>query len=230
MSSTNIHNVSGEGRAAETPAPASANASDYLKDVRSLRFRVRMTVYPAVLMLLTFYYFVLGFTTFQTLVVGIAGLSIAIISTETAFVRGLQLRKRSAYPRAVMEELGRIHNVPEAGRRALDVINRLLGLRGSFLTLGRGDANEGLVTVSGMSRDAAERLLQAGMAGVGEAMRTQQPVAFSEADIRSPEIGLSRDERLLFIPVVALQSPIGAIGAVGDKGNRDLKDDQLFRV
>ena len=228
MPDTNIHDASGEGRAVETPAPASANASDYLKDVQSLRLRVRMTVYPAILMLMAVNYFVLGLTPFQTLVVGIAGLSIAILSTETAFVRGLQGRKRAAYPRAVLEGLGSISGVSEAGRRALDVINRLLGLRGSFLTLGKGDTSVGLVTVSGMSRDDAERLLQAGMASVGEAMRTQQPVAFSEADVRSPGIGLSRDERLLFIPVVALQSPIGAIGVVGHKGNKDLKDGQLL--
>jgi len=228
MPETDIHDVSGEGRVAETPAPASANASDYLKDVQSLRLRVRMTVYPAILMLMAVNYFVLGLTPFQTLVVGIAGFFIAILSTETAFVRGLQGRKRAAYPRAVLEGLGSISGVSEAGRRALDVINRLLGLRGSFLTLGKGDTSVGLVTVSGMSRDDAERLLQAGMASVGEAMRTQQPVAFSEADIRSPEIGLSRDERLLFIPVVTLQSPIGAIGVVGHKGNKDLKDGQLL--
>ncbi len=228
MPETDIHDVSGEGRVAGTPAPASANASDYLKDVQSLRLRVRVTVYPAVLMLMAVNYFVLGLTPFQTLVVGIAGLSIAILSTETAFVRGLQGRKRAAYPRAVLEGLGSISGVSEAGRRALDVINRLLGLQGSFLTLGRGDASVGLVTVSGMSRDDAERLLQAGMASVGEAMRTQQPVAFSEAVVRSPGIGLSRDERLLFIPVVALQSPIGAIGVVGHKGNKDLKDGQLL--
>jgi hypothetical protein len=103
MPDTNIHDVCGEGRVAETPAPASANASDYLKDVQSLRFRVRMTVYPAILILMAVNYFVLGLTPLQTLVVGIAGLAIAILSTETAFVRGLQGRKRAAYPRAVLE-------------------------------------------------------------------------------------------------------------------------------
>ena len=126
MPDTNVHDVTGEGPVAETPAPAPAEARHHLKEIRSLRFRVRIAVYPAILILLAIDYFVLGFTPLQTFVTAIAGLSIAILSTETAFASGFQLHKRTRYPRAVMEELGTINGVSEAGDRTLEVVRQLL--------------------------------------------------------------------------------------------------------
>jgi hypothetical protein len=99
---------------AGTPTPALAGASDHLKEVRDLRRRVQVGVYSAVLGVQALDYFVLGFTTFQLLVAGIVAFIITIVAVEGAFVHGLQLRKRSAYPRVILAELGGVYTVSEA--------------------------------------------------------------------------------------------------------------------
>lgn len=226
MPDTNVHDVTGEGPVAETPAPAPAEARHHLKEIRSLRFRVRIAVYPAILILLAIDYFVLGFTPLQTFVTAIAGLSIAILSTETAFARGFQLHKRTRYPRAVMEELGTINGVSEAGDRTLEVVRQLLDVQASFIIIPGGD--DWILSISGMSRDSAGQLIEAGMQAIGEATRTRMPVQFNPASGRRSETEISGQTRLVFIPMVALQEPIGVLAVAGDKGNRDLNDNQLL--
>ncbi len=226
MPDTNVHDVTGEGPVAETPAPAPTEARHHLKEIRSLRFRVRITVYPAILILLAINYFVLGFTPLQTLVSAIAGLFIAILATETAFVRGFQLHKRTHYPRAILEELGAIDKVSEAGGRTLEVVGQLLHLSASFIIIPGG--NDGILSVSGMSRDSAAEIIRVGTQAIGESTRTRMPALFNPASGRRSETEISRQTRLVFIPRVALKEPIGVLAVVGDKGNRDLNDNQLL--
>lgn len=213
--------------AAQAPAPASGNASDHLKEVRDLRRRVQIGVYSAVLGLQLINYFVLGFTTLQITVAAAAGFSITIAAVEGAFVRGLQLRKRSAYPRVLLAELGAVYTVSEAAPLTLAVLHRLLGLRASFITIGRDADNVSLASVRGMSREHAERFLQSTMPEVREAMRTKQ-VARLDPSFALSEGTASRREDVALIPMEALHETMGVLAVVGDKGNRDLKDGQLL--
>ncbi len=213
--------------AAQARAPASANASDHLKEVRALKRRVQIGVYSAVLGLQALDYFVLGFTMSQMLVVGAVGFGIAIAGVEGGFAHGLQLRKRSAYPRVVLAELGGVYKVSEAAPHALAVLHRLLGLRASFIAVFGDDEEVSLAAVSGMSTERAERLLQAGMPKLREAMSTKQSVLIDLLPVLA-EARDTRREGVVFIPVMALHEPTGVLVFVGEKGNRDLSDGQLL--
>ncbi len=213
--------------AEQARAPAYTSASDHLKDVRALKRRVQIGVYSAVLGLQALNYFVLGLTTIQILVACIFGFGISIAAVEGAFVRGLQLRKRSVYPRVVLAELGGVYKVSEAATHALAVLHRLLGLRASFIALFGDNEAVSLAAVSGMSPERAERLLQAGMPKLREAMSTKQSVLIDLLPVLA-EARDSRREGAVFIPVMALHGPTGVLVVVGEKGNRDLRDGQLL--
>jgi diguanylate cyclase (GGDEF)-like protein len=213
--------------AAQAPAPASGNASDLLKEVRDLRRRVQIGVYSAVLGLQIINYFVLGLNTLQISVAAVAGFGISIAAVEGAFVRGLQARKRSTYPRVLLAELGAVYTVSEAAPLTLSVLHRLLGLRASFVTFGRDDDNVSLASVCGMSRECAERFLQSAMPKVREAMRTKR-VARPGSSSALSEGMASPHEDVALIPMEALHETMGVLAVVGDKGNRDLKDGQLL--
>lgn len=212
--------------AAQAPAPASGNASDQLKEIRDLRRRVQIGVYSAVLGLQIINFFVLGLNTLQISVSAVAGFGISIAAVEGAFVRGLQARKRSAYPRVLLAELGAVYTVSEAAPLTLAVLHRLLGLRASFITIGHDD-NVSLASVCGMSRECAERFLQSGMPKVWEAVRTKQVARLGPSSALSEGMA-SPHEDVALIPMEALHETMGVLAVVGDKGNRDLKDGQLL--
>jgi len=224
MLSTNVDDAAGQDLLAETPVLARPEARDHLNEIRSLRFRVRTTVYPAILILLAISYFVFGFTPLQTSVIAVGGLSIAIWSTETSFVRGFQLHKRTFYPRAILEELGTIDKVSEAADRSLEVVGQLLQVSASFIIVPGG--NDWILSVSGMSRESVSRIAGEGAQAIGEATRTRTPAPFNPASRSDSEI--SRQKRIVFIPLMALREAIGVLAVVGDKANRDLNDDQLL--
>jgi len=226
MLGTNVDDVDGQHVLADKPALARPEPRGHLKEIRSLRFRVRIAVYPAILILLAINYFVLGFTPLQMSVSAIAGLSIAILATEGAFVRGFQLHKQTLYPRAVLEELGAIDKVSDATDRALEVIGQLLHVSASFIIVPGGD--DWILSVSGMSRDSASRIIEEGAEAIGEATRTRTPALFNPASSSGPDSEISRQTRLVFIPMIALRETIGVLAVVGDKGNRDLNDDRLL--
>jgi diguanylate cyclase (GGDEF)-like protein/PAS domain S-box-containing protein len=164
----------------------------------------------------------------QLLIVYGISLIIAFTAIEFAFTHFFKLRKQAAYPNVLVMELGEAQTVDAAARLALPVLNRLLGVRASFIALSGGDVDLGLLSVSGVSRTDAQRYLQAGASSIREAMRSQQPAPWERDGAKSAEVRLNGDERLLFIPVVALQQPIGVLAVVGREGNRDLKDGELL--
>ena len=161
------------------------------------------------------------------LVVGILGFCIAIVGVEGGFARGLQLRKRSVYPRVVLAELGGVYKVSEAAPQALAVLHRLLGLRASFIAVLGDNEEVSLAAVSGMSPERAECLLQAGMPKLREAMSTKQGVPIDLLPVLA-EVRDNRREGVVLIPVMALHDLTGVLVVVGERGNRDLRDGQLL--
>ncbi len=201
--------------------------TDPLKAVRVLKRRVQIAIYVAITGVLALDYLVLGYTPLQLGIAAVISFSIVVIFIEGAFAQAFKLRKRSAYPAIVLAELGRVRYIDAAARDALVVLHRLLALRSSFIALG-GEGDLSLVSFSGMRRDSAERLIQAGVSGVHEAMREEPPVAFNPPGLVPAETVPGSDERIVFVPVIALQQPIGVLALVGHKGNGDLKDDELL--
>src|SRR4030065_44989 len=89
-------------------------------------------------------------------------MSVAVATTaiELAFAHMFRLRRRSAYPNALVMALGSVQTVEGAAGRALQVVQGLLGLHASFLALGPA-AHLKLAAVSGISRSTAKAVLKA---------------------------------------------------------------------
>lgn len=211
----------------ETPVPASPNASDHLREVRDLKRRVQVGVYSTVLGQQMLNYFVLGFSTLQILVAGAVAFGISIAAVEGAFVHGLQLRKRSAYPRVVLAELGGAYTVSEACPRVLAVLRRLLDLKATLVVTSAEEGSLMLSGVSGMSREEADALLESVTPQLWEAVRSRRPVQL-EGRPRLPAQIDASGCRTVIVPVMTLHEPIGAFIAVGGTRNRDLSDAQLL--
>ncbi|NIR00945.1 MAG: PAS domain S-box protein, partial [Gemmatimonadales bacterium] len=59
-------------------------------------------------------------------------------------------------------------------------------------------------------------------------MRSHQSVPFKAPERTLAETGVTRKERLVFIPVVALREPVGILAVVGRKGSGEVKDRELL--
>ncbi len=217
-----LDDTTGEAQVVRAPV-----GPDPLKAVRVLKRWVRVGIYVAISGVVALNYLLLGYTPFQLGAASAISYFIATVALEMAFAQAFKLRKRSAYPGIVLAELGRGRHINAAAQDALAVLHRLLALRSSFIAL-LGDGDSSLVSVSGMSGDTAERLIQGGRSDIQEAMRTQTSVPFRLPGLVLPETMPASDERIVFVPVIALQQPIGVLALVGRKGNGDLKDDQLL--
>ena len=210
-----------------TPASFATAVADPLRSLRLVKWLTRLFVYPGIALLIPLDHSLWGLTWQQALSVHLGGFLIATIAIEAAFGQAFKLRKHAAYPNVLLVELGKVQTVAGAAQQALAVIHHLLGLRASFLALGV-NPDVPMTAVSGMSRTTAQRFLQVGMSSVQEAMRTQCPVPFRSPGLVLPETMPGSDERLVFVPVVGLQQPIGVLALVGHKGNGDLKDNELL--
>src|SRR3990172_6286609 len=158
---------------------------------------------------------------------GVYGTYVAVApaAIEGAFSQMFKLRRRSAYPNALVMALGSVQTVEGAAGRALQVLQGLLSLDASFLALG-STADLKLVAVSGLSRTAAKAILKAAGACGAECIRTSQPLPFNPAPQApaGPEPG-----RWLCLPIVSLQSPIGVLFLPAQRSGRQLKDRELLR-
>ncbi len=220
--------ITDEGQVAQTPASASPDVGDPLRSMRVVKWLTRLFVYPGVTALIPLDHAISGLTWQQAISVHVGGFIIATIAIEIAFGQAFKLRKHAAYPNMLVMELGEAQTVDAAAQHALPVLNRLLGVRASFIALAGDEAEHSVASAFGMSRTDAQRYLQAGASSIREATHIQQPVLWEPDGTKSAEVRLNGDERLFFIPVVALQQPIGVLAVVGRKGNRDLKDGELM--
>jgi len=209
-------------------ASGSAAQANPLQGIRTTKRLTRLGVYLAILAYGPVYLFVLQYALRQVITSWVVGIVIATIAIEFAFTQMFKLRKRSAYPNVLIMQLGEAQSVDAAARLALPVLHRLLGVRASFIALAGNEGEYSLASVLGMSRTDAQRYLQAGAASIREATDIQQPVLWEPDSAESAEARLNGDERLTFLPVVALHQPIGVLAVVGGKGNGDLKDGQLL--
>jgi diguanylate cyclase (GGDEF)-like protein/PAS domain S-box-containing protein len=214
--------------ATDAAAPVSTSASDPLAEVRTLKHRVRIGVYSAILLSEPFYYFALHYSLPQLAVGLLVGLIIASSAISFAFGQMFKLRKRSAYPNVLLVELGSVSTTAEATQPALAAINRLMGATASFLAYLDVDAALTVKEVSGLSIDQARSLLNA-----GDTQRVLADLHPGQHDVPHPrgvKRRLASSERLVLVPVVALQRKLGVLGVIADKRNGDLKDSQLLQA
>src|SRR3990170_3600992 len=193
--------------------------------VRALKRWVQAGVYGTIVAFIPFDAFLIQQSLFEVFVNNLMYVAVATAAIEGAFSQMFKLRRRSAYPNALVMALGSVQTVEGAAGRALQVVQGLLGMDASFLALGSA-ADLNLIAVSGVSRTAAKTILKAAGASVAESMRTGEPLPLGPAPLPAKD---GKPSRWVCLPVVSLQSPIGVLVLPAHHPSHQLKDRELLR-
>jgi diguanylate cyclase (GGDEF)-like protein/PAS domain S-box-containing protein len=202
------------------------STTDPVAEVRALKRWVQAGVYGTIVAFIPFDAFLIQQSLFELLINNLMYVAVATAAIEGAFSQMFKLRRRSAYPGALVVALGSVQTVEDAAARTLQVVQRLLGVDSSFLALG-ATADLKLAAASGINRSAAKAILKTASASLSEAMRTGQPVCL-HPDPDAP--GRDSPERWLCVPIVSLRSPIGVLLLSARHPTRQLKDRELMRA
>src|SRR3990170_2626485 len=201
------------------------SSADPVAEVRTLKRWVQAGVYGTIVAFIPFDAFLIQQSLFELFVNNLMYVAVATAAIEGAFSQMFKLRRRSAYPNALVMALGSVQTVEGAAGRTLQAVQGLLGLESSFLALGSA-ADLNLVSVSGVSRTAAKAILKAAGVSVAESMRTGEPLPFDPA----PQVSAGREpSRWVCLPVVSLRSPIGVLALPAHHPRHLLKDRELLR-
>src|SRR3990172_642299 len=222
-SETESHDIADGADPAHGYEPCSAAAP--VAEVRALKRWVQAGVYGTIVAFIPFDAFLIQQSLFELFVNNLLYVAVATAAIEGAFSQMFKLRRRSAYPNALVMALGSVQTVEGAAGRALQVMQGLLGLEASFLALGSA-ADLNPIAVSRLRRTTAKAILKVTGASLDEAMRTGQPLPFAPAP--QPAEGRNPD-RWLCVPIVSLHGPIGALVLPPDRPSRQLKDRELLR-
>jgi diguanylate cyclase (GGDEF)-like protein/PAS domain S-box-containing protein len=208
-------------RSAEPPTSATPPIADPLREVRTLKRWVQVGVYAAILATEPLYLFVLHYSWQQLLSGMFVGMLIAFLAIEFAFGQMFKLRKRSAYPNVILQQLSSAPDVESAVAQALPVIDYLLKTKSSFAML-RGDGDQLNPPVThGMSRSDLDTLLRGCNVDVKAVMAGAAP---SRCETRDGElIGV-------LVPAVAFDTPLGIFGLCARKRGSDLADTELLHA
>jgi diguanylate cyclase (GGDEF)-like protein len=201
---------------------------DHLHDLRIVKWWTRMIVYPGVTLLIPLDHFLWGVTWQQALSVHLGGYAIATLAIELAFGQVFKLRKRGVYPANVSLHLGTLPTFDVGCQAAVAIVDRLLGLRGSFLALHNQSGFLSLMALSSLSRVDADRYLRLGAACVQRAFSTGQVVALRPDDEFPAEMITPPGQQIVFVPVQSFQGAMGVLGLLADKSNSDLRDAELL--
>lgn len=154
------HSLLLTSRPQSVPAPVPERVQDDpLREVRSLKSWVRLGVYAAILGTEPIYIFLLNYSMEQVLVGLAIGLTIAFCAIEGAFSQMFRLRKRSAYPAVLLEELGTSAMVEEAAGHALESVARLLNVN-AFIALPDSSRQLQVLAARGVTEEQAAQLIE----------------------------------------------------------------------
>jgi diguanylate cyclase (GGDEF)-like protein len=107
-------------------------------------------------------------------------------------------------------------------------MDRLLGLRGSFLALHNQSGFLSLMALSSLSRVDADHYLRLGAARVQHALSTEQVVALRPEDGFPTEMITPSGQQVVFVPVQSFQGVMGVLGLLAERSNRELRDAELI--
>ncbi|MDP2674960.1 MAG: PAS domain S-box protein [Dehalococcoidia bacterium] len=217
------HDIATGGDPARGYEPGSS--ADPVAEVRALKRWVQAGVYGTIIAFIPFDAFLIQQSLLELLVNNLLYVAVATAAIEGAFSQMFKLRRRSAYPNALVMALGSVQTVEGAAGRALQVVQGLLGLDASFLALGSA-ADLHPLAVSGVSRTAAKAILKAAGASVAESMRSGEPLPLGPAPLPAKE---GKPSRWVCLPIVSLHSPIGILAFPTHHPSGQLKDRELLR-
>ena len=217
-----------DGLLTEGPPPYDIAIGDFLKDVRRVKRLTQIGVYFGILVTVPLYYFVLSFSLLQLSVGIVVGLVIATTAIEGAFAEIFKLRKRSAYPGAIALQLGALPTFDVACQAMVSIMDKLLHLKGSFLTLQTESGFLSLVALSNLSRVEADRYLRLGTASIKRVLSSKEPVVLRPDRDLLAEAIVTPGERVVFVPVKSFHRVIGVLGLLADESNSDVGDWELL--
>jgi diguanylate cyclase (GGDEF)-like protein/PAS domain S-box-containing protein len=194
---------------------------DPLRAVRALKRWVRIGVYTAILGTEPFYLFVAHYSWPQLLSGLFIGLIIATAAIELAFNQMFKLRKRSAYPGVILQELSTVSDVESAVAKALPVLTSLLNVKASFAMVATGPDNPRLTATYQMSREDAVIALEACRADLKAMMAERSP---------APCYTQSGDVRGVLLPAVAFTRPLALFVLCANERGSDLGDLELLEA
>ena len=229
VSDSRLQHLNIKAGAAEASASVSASPPDPLKAVRSLKRWVQIGVYTAILGTEPFYYFVLHYSWPQLLSGLLVGLIIATSAIEWAFNQMFKLRKRSAYPILLLQELSQAPSVSGAVEQALPVVNHLLRVSASFAALWEGGARLRLLSASGMNDGAATSWLEH-CEGETSRVLANGGLAPWTSPAASGVERLWAGETVTLVPVSAMTRTLGVLALIGTKRGSDTKDAELLQA
>ena len=212
----------------EGPPPYDIAIGDFLMDVRRVKRLTQIGVYSGILVTEPVYYFVLSFSLLQLLVGFAVGLVIATVAIEGAFAEIFKLRKRSAYPGAVALQLGAMPTFDVACQATVSVMDQLLHLKGSFLTLQTDSGFLGLVALSNLSRAEADRYLRLGAASIKQVLSSKEPVVLHPDRDLLAEAIVTPGKQVVFVSIQSFQRVVGVLGLLADESNSDVRDWELL--
>ena len=212
----------------EGPPPYDIAIGDFLKDVRRVKRLTRVGVYVGIFATQPVYYFVLHFSLLQLLAVLLIGLVIATTAIEGAFAEIFKLRKRSAYPGAVALQLGALPTFDVACQATVSIMDKLLHLKGSFLTLQTESGFLSLVALSNLSRADADRYLRLSAASIKQVLSSKEPVVLHSGRDLLAEAIVTPGKQVVFVPVQSFQRVAGVLGLLADESNSDVRDWELL--
>ena len=224
--------VDPQGALEHTPdAPqltAGPEVPDHLRDLRVIKRWTWVGVFVALLVSLPARHFLVGSSLIEMVASLMVGVIIASFAIQGAFLHGFKLKKRSAYPEDVFLQLGALPTFDVGCQAAVSIMDRLLGLRGSFLALRNESGFLGLMALSSVSRVNADRYLRLGAACVHHALSTKEVVALRPDGDFPTEIITPPGQQVVFVPVQSFQGVMGILGLLAERSNPDLRDVELL--
>jgi len=201
--------------------------TDLLTEVRTLKRRVAIGVYTAILATEPFYFFVLHYSWPQLLSGLLVGNIIAFTAIEGAFNQIFKLRRRSAYPSLLLQELSQASGMTAAAQQALPVINSLLNIRASFIAIRQDGGALHLLAAAGLSENDAARLLESEGGEISRGLTASGSYAWELSAVRKGG-GARRDRRITLVPITSMTRTLGVLVILGKKREGDLGDHELL--
>ena len=210
-------------------AAAPTSLTDPLAEVRALKRWVAIGVYAAILGTEPFYFFVLHYNWPQLLSGLVAGNIIAFTAIEGAFNQIFRLRKRSAYPNLLLQELSLAPGMIAAAQRALPVINGLLKVPASFIAVRHDAGRMQLLAAFGLSEDDSALVLESEGSEIGRSLTASGSYACALSTGRKGA-GSRDGERMTLVPITSMTRTLGVLVIFGKKREGDLGDHELLRA
>jgi diguanylate cyclase (GGDEF)-like protein len=193
-----------------------------------VKWWTRLIVYPGVTLLIPVAHFLWGLPWQQALFVHLGGYAIGTVAIEFLFAQVLKLKKRSAYPGDVFLQLGAISTFDAGCQAAVAIIDRLVGLKGSFLALHNRSGFLTLVALSTLRRLDADRYLRLGATCVQRVLSTKQVTALRPDGDLAADMVTSPEQPVVFVPVQSFHGVMGILGLVAKASNPNLRDAELL--